>query len=46
MPHVSFDTVNCTKLKSTLSSDDGGTLALSEVGIPKVTHFLLKCIFC
>jgi 3-isopropylmalate dehydratase small subunit len=45
MPHVSFDTVNCTKLKSAPSSGEGATLALSEVGISNVMNFSLKFFF-
>lgn len=41
MTHVFFDAVNSTKQ----SSGEGGTLALSEVGIPNVIRFLLKCFF-
>jgi hypothetical protein len=45
MPHVSFDTVDSTKQKPAPSSGEGATLVLSEVGIPNVINFLLKCFF-
>ena len=45
MPHVSFDTVNSTKLKPAPSSGEGATLALSEVGISNVMNFSFKCLF-
>jgi hypothetical protein len=45
MPHVSFDTVNCTKLKPAPSSGEGATPELSEEGISNVMNFSLKFFF-
>jgi len=44
MRHVSFNTVNCIKLKPAPSFGEGATLALSEVGIQNVKKFFTQVV--